>query len=97
MFAESRELPPYRGQDHAIVLKGGTYLVSVRPYHYPKVQKNEIKKMVRAMLKAWIIQPSTNPFSSPVIFVKKKDGSWRFCMDYRAFQQSQQKNTQSRS
>ena len=55
----------------------------MRPYCYPYYQKQEIESQVASMLKHNLIQPSTNPFSSLVLLVKKCDGSWRFCVDYR--------------
>ncbi|RVX01248.1 putative mitochondrial protein [Vitis vinifera] len=50
---------------------------------YAHFQKEEIEKQVQKMLDFGHIRPSTGPFSSPIL-LKKKDGSWRFCTNYRA-------------
>lgn len=57
--------------------------MNVRPYRYAVNQKDEIEKLITKMLDAGIIRPSVSPFSSPIVMIKKKDGSWRLCIDYR--------------
>jgi hypothetical protein len=47
------------------------------------VQKDVIDNLVQDMLDQGIVQHSTSPFASPTILVRKKDGSWRLCVDYR--------------
>ena len=73
VFANSEGPPPSKKRDHAINLLPRTALVSVWPYCYPYLEKNEIEKMVREIIVARIIQPNSSPFSSLVLLVKKKD------------------------
>jgi len=83
LFADPTGLPPKRQLDYRIHLLPDTAPVAVRPYHYPQLLKDEIECQCQEMLQQGIIRPSTSVFSSPVL-VRKKDDSWRFCVDYQA-------------
>ena len=84
VFETSIGLPPLRGHEHPIVLKEGAEPVCQRPCRYPFYQKNEIKKIVKDFLSMGLIRNNSNPFASPVLLVRKANGSWRMCIDYRA-------------
>jgi hypothetical protein len=74
VFTTPQGLPPQRSRDNQIILTDSTP-VSVRPYRYPFFQKTEIEKLVTDLLASGVIQPSINPFLSPVLLVRKADGS----------------------
>ncbi|XP_042054806.1 uncharacterized protein LOC121799484 [Salvia splendens] len=83
IFAEPTSLPPLRSHNHKITLVPGSSPVNSRPYKHSAIQKSIIEKQVADLLKQGFIRPSSSPFSSPVVLVKKKDGTWRMCVDYR--------------
>ncbi|CAG2226067.1 Transposon Ty3-G Gag-Pol polyprotein,Transposon Ty3-I Gag-Pol polyprotein [Mytilus edulis] len=58
--------------------------VTSRPYRTSPAAKQEIQRQVEELLKNDIIEPSTSEYSSPIVLVKKKDNTWRLCIDFRA-------------
>ncbi|XP_026410205.1 uncharacterized protein LOC113305366 [Papaver somniferum] len=82
VFTDTKTLPPKRNLDHQIPLNPNSEPVNLRPYTCPYLQKSIVEELVKEMLHSGIIQPSHNPFSSPILLVKKKDNTWRFCVDY---------------
>jgi hypothetical protein len=84
LFAEPRGLSPARRHDHHIHLLPGMAPIAIRQYRYPQLLKDEIECQCQEMLAHGIIRETTSPFSSPVLLVKKHDGTWRFCMDFQA-------------
>lgn len=84
VFKEPKGLPPIKTHDHSIPLQEGVKRVSVKPYRYSFYHKEEIEKIVRELLDSGGIQHNHSPFYSPVLLVRKADGTWRMCVDYRA-------------
>ncbi|GAB2288479.1 hypothetical protein Dimus_037999 [Dionaea muscipula] len=76
VFKEPKTLPPPRKHDHSIPLVPNTTPINFRPYRLVHFQKDEVEKLVDEMLSSGIIQPSHSPFASPILLVKKKDGTW---------------------
>ncbi|KAL4279050.1 hypothetical protein GQ457_03G026640 [Hibiscus cannabinus] len=87
VFEEPITLPPNRGKEHKIPLLDESSVVKIRPYRYLAYQNDEIEKMTRELLSSGLIRDSTSAFASPVVMVKKKDGAWRMCVDYRRLNQ----------
>ena len=72
LFQDPSSVPPAREIDHCITLKEGLEPINVRPYRYAHFQKGEIEKQVQKMLDFGHIRPSTGPFSSPILLIKKR-------------------------
>jgi hypothetical protein len=85
-------VPPNRGFEHIIELEEGAKPVITTPYRHPKKYKDEIEKAIKELLDMGHIRPSSIPFASSVVLVKKKDGTKRMCIDFRALNKKTIKN-----
>jgi hypothetical protein len=92
IFQKPVGLPPHRDCDHSIPTIPGANPPNLRPYRMSHSQNNSIETLIQEMLKNAKIQPSKSPFSSPVILVRKKDKSWRLCVDFRGLNEMTVKN-----
>ena len=76
-------LPPDREVEFTIDLIPGTEPISIPSYRMAPAELRELKAQLEELLSKGFIRPSISPWGAPVLFVKKKDGSLRLCIDYR--------------
>ncbi|KAM1370587.1 hypothetical protein ACFX2F_041029 [Malus domestica] len=76
-------LPPDREVEFSIDLLPGTDPISLTPYRMAPAELRELKIQLQELLDKGFIQPSSSPWGAPVLFVRKKDGTLRLCIDYR--------------
>nr|XP_009799866.1 PREDICTED: uncharacterized protein LOC104245864 [Nicotiana sylvestris] len=75
-------IPPDREIDFGIDLLPGTKPISIPPYRMAPAELKELKVQLKDLLDKGFIRPSVSPWGTPVLFVRKKDGSLRMCIDY---------------
>ncbi|MDV3145732.1 MAG: retroviral-like aspartic protease family protein [Sweet potato little leaf phytoplasma] len=75
-------LPPTREVEFSIDLVPGAGPISMAPYRMSQIELAELKKQLEELLEKKFIRPSVSPWGAPVLFVKKKDQSFRMCIDY---------------
>jgi hypothetical protein len=77
-------LPPDQDIEFVIELKPGTAPIYKTPFRIRTLELAELKEHIRELLERGFIRPSASPWGAPMIFVSKKDGTQRLCVDYRA-------------
>ncbi|GJV75762.1 putative reverse transcriptase domain-containing protein [Tanacetum coccineum] len=85
-------LPPPRQVEFKIDLVPGAAPVARAPYRLAPSEMKELSEQLRELLEKGFIRPSSSPWGAPVLFVKKKDGSFRMCIDYRELNKLTVKN-----
>ena len=89
---EANKLPPHRPGDHRIPLREGTAPSFGPLYSLSRQELEALRNWLDDNLKKGFIRTSSSPAGSPILFVKKKDGSLRLCVDYRDLNEKTIKN-----
>jgi hypothetical protein len=92
VFQEVPGLPPKTDIDFSINLMLGAAPVSKAPYRVSTPELKELQLQLEELLKKGYIRPSMSPWGAPVLFVKKKDGTLRLCIDFRQLNKVTVKN-----
>jgi hypothetical protein len=85
-------IPPDRDIEFVIELKPGTAPIYKTLFRMTNLELAELKEHIEVLLEKVFIHPSSSPWGAPVIFVPKKDGTQRLCVDYRALNEVTIKN-----
>jgi hypothetical protein len=85
-------MPPNHEIEFVIELVPGTAPIFKRPYRMVANQLPELKEQLQELLDKGYIRPSASPWEAPAIFVPKKDGTQRMCVDYRSLNEVTIKN-----
>ncbi|GKB18538.1 putative reverse transcriptase domain-containing protein [Tanacetum coccineum] len=85
-------LPPSREVEFCIDLIPGAMPVAKSPYRLAPTEMQELSNQLKELQEKGFIRPSSSPWGAPVLFVKKKDGSFRMCIDYRELNKLTVKN-----
>ena len=68
---------------HNIELEIGTQPIKIQPYRHPKRIQDDIEDAIKELFELGLIRHSSIPYASPIVMVKKKDGTLRMCIDFR--------------
>lgn len=86
LFQPPPGLPPLRepALQHRILLEQGAVPPARRPYRLSWAEREELRRQLEQLMQQGLIQPSVSPYAAPVLLIKKKDGTFRLCVDFRA-------------
>ncbi|KAJ9520666.1 hypothetical protein QJQ45_007463 [Haematococcus lacustris] len=83
VFQPITGLPPERAVGHSIPLQPDGKPPARPSYRMSKPEQDELRKQITDLLAKGLIEPSSSPYAAPVLFVQKKSGELRMCIDYR--------------